>query len=248
MMINQNADKYDRETSQYIVAYLDLLGVTDKIGRDEGYQKIAMNKLHNLYTFSMKLASQIAIEGYQDIQFKIFSDNIIITKKLSEQSDKRLLDIKCLLNCVSHFQCSSVEDGVGWLVRGGITVGELFLDEIMVWGKALLKAYNLECRVAIYPRIVIDREILPEIILNKELSEYVLQDFDNEYFLNYLCIQHFGGQFLMNGFTIMQDELNGKFTESIYQKFCWHMNYVNKELDKKNEKRDKKYRLKLKLK
>lgn len=238
-MIKQNADKYDMTTSQYIVAYLDLLGVTDRIKSDDGYQIIAMNKLHNLYTFTIDLASKIAIEGYQDIQFKIFSDNIIIAKKLSEQPDRRLLDIKCLLNCVSHFQCLSVEDGVGWLVRGGITVGELFLDETMVWGKALLKAYNLECRIAIYPRIIIDCEMLSEIVTNKELSEYVLQDFDNMYFLNYLCIQHFGGRLLMNGFAIMQDELESKISETIYQKLCWHMNYVNKELDKKNEKGEK---------
>jgi hypothetical protein len=30
MMINENADNYDRETSEYIVAYLDLLGVTTR--------------------------------------------------------------------------------------------------------------------------------------------------------------------------------------------------------------------------
>jgi len=242
-MINENADRYDRETSQYIVAYLDLLGVADRIGRDEERQMIAMNKLHNLYTFTMGLVSRIAIEGYQDIQFKIFSDNIIIAKKLSEQSARRLLDIKCLLNCVSHFQCLSVGDGVGWLVRGGITIGKLFLDETMVWGKALIKSYNLESCIAIYPRIIIDSEMLPEIFVNKELSEYVLQDFDNIYFLNYLCIQHFGGQLLRNGFKMMKNELDGKLSESIYQKLCWHMNYVNKELDKKNEEGEKQYRL-----
>ena len=245
-MINENADSYDRETSQYVVAYLDLLGVADRIGKDQGYQMTAMNKLHNLYTFTVDLATKIAIEGYQDIQFKIFSDNIIIAKKLSEQPDRRQLDIKCLLNCVSHFQCLSVEDGVGWLVRGGIAIDELFLDETMVWGRALLKAYNLESHVAIYPRIVIDRELVSEIVTNKELLEYILQDFDNLYFLNYLCIQHFGGELLMNGFTIMQDELEGKFTENMYQKLSWHMNYVNNELNKKNEKGEKTFRLSFK--
>ncbi len=246
MMINENADSYDRETSQYVVAYLDLLGVADRIGKDQGYQMTAMNKLHNLYTFTVDLATKIAIEGYQDIQFKIFSDNIIIAKKLSEQPDRRQLDIKCLLNCVSHFQCLSVEDGVGWLVRGGIAIDELFLDETMVWGRALLKAYNLESHVAIYPRIVIDRELVSEIVTNRELLEYILQDFDNLYFLNYLCIQHFGGELLMNGFTIMQDELEGKFTENMYQKLSWHMNYVNNELNKKNEKGEKTFRLSFK--
>lgn len=34
MMINENADKYNRETSQYIVAYLDLLGVATRMKVD----------------------------------------------------------------------------------------------------------------------------------------------------------------------------------------------------------------------
>jgi len=33
--------------------------------------------------------------------------------------------------------------------------------------------------------------------------------------------------------------------EKMYQKFCWHMNFINSELDRKNEKQDKNYRLKL---
>ena len=31
MLINQNKDTYDRKTDEYIVAYIDLLGVTNKI-------------------------------------------------------------------------------------------------------------------------------------------------------------------------------------------------------------------------
>jgi len=243
MMINENADKYNRETSQYIVAYLDLLGVATRMKVDTDIQKIAMNKLHNLYTFSMKLSKEIAVESYKDIQFKIFSDNIIIVKKLSDQPAQRLLDIKCLLNCVSHFQCSVVGDSVGWLVRGGISIGELYIDETMVWGEALLKAYDLENNVAIYPRILFDPKMVSEIINGKELREYINQDFDNMHYLNCLCIQHFGGQLLMNGFQMMQDELNGKYSEHVYQKLYWHMNYVNRELDKKNERGEKKYRL-----
>lgn len=245
MLINGNIDKYDRETSEYIVAYLDLLGVTTRMKTDKEYQIISMNKLHNLYTSSIQLSKEIAIEGYNEIQFKIFSDNIIITKRISKDPTKRMLDIKCVLNYVSHFACLSVGDGVGWLVRGGITIGELFIDDIMVWGNALLKAYDLENNIAIYPRIVVDSEILHEINKDKALHEFIQQDFDNIIFLNYLSIWHFGGQMLMNGFNIMQDELSGKYTERVYQKFCWHMNYVNRELDKKNERQDRKFRLEL---
>lgn len=48
---------------------------------------------------------------------------------------------------------------------------------------------------------------------------------------------------LMNGFQIMQEEAGIKIDEKLYQKFSWHMNFVNAELDRKNEKKDKMYRL-----
>lgn len=81
MLVNQNKDTYDRKTDEYIVAYIDLLGVTNKIKSKDN--QLAMNKLHNLYTFSTKLTQKAQIEENKDIQFKIFSDNIIIAKKLS---------------------------------------------------------------------------------------------------------------------------------------------------------------------
>ncbi|SHI27888.1 hypothetical protein SAMN02746098_03687 [Desulfosporosinus lacus DSM 15449] len=52
----------------------------------------------------------------------------------------------------------------------------------------------------------------------------------------------------MNGFNMMQDELSGKYAKRVYPKYCWHMNYVNRELDKKNERKDRKFRLELRQK
>lgn len=74
------------------------------------------------------------------------------------------------------------------LVRRIITIGELFIDESMVWENVLLKAYNLENNIAVYPRIVIEYEILHEIDKNKALYEYIHQDFDNITSLDYLSI------------------------------------------------------------
>lgn len=91
MLVNQNKDTYDRKTDEYIVAYIDLLGVTNKIKSEDS--QLAMNKLHNLYTFSVKLTRDVQIEENQDIQFKIFSDNIIIAKKLSNQIPQRTQEI-----------------------------------------------------------------------------------------------------------------------------------------------------------
>ena len=177
MYVNQNVDKFNRKTEKYVVAYLDLLGITNRIKSVE-QQELAMNKLHNLYTFSMKLAEEIQIEEYKDIKFKIFSDNIIIAKKLSEEREQSIKDIKSLLMCVGHFQELAASDSVGWLLRGGITVGNLFIDDVMVWGEALVKAYSLEDKIANYPRVIIDDTVINMIIKEKQLLKYVRQDFD----------------------------------------------------------------------
>ena len=67
MLVNQNVDAYDRKTGTYIVAYIDLLGVSNKIKAAD--QQLAMNKLHNLYTFSIDLTKDIQIDENKDIQF-----------------------------------------------------------------------------------------------------------------------------------------------------------------------------------
>lgn len=244
LLVNQSADTYDRMTESYIVAYIDLLGVTNRIKSEDG--QLEMNKLHNLYTFAADITKKIQVEENKDIKFKIFSDNIIIAKKLSNTVMQRKRDIKSLLMCAGRFQEQAASDSVGWLLRGGISLGQLFIDDVMVWGEALLNAYYLENKVANYPRIIIDKRVAIEIAQDRKLSEYACKDFDNLYFLNFLKDCHFCGEMLMNGFESMQKAI-GKdikdIDEKIYQKLCWHMNFVNAELDRKNEKKDRKYRL-----
>lgn len=177
MYVNHSIDKYDRKTEKYIVAYLDLLGITSKI-RSIEHQELAMNKLHNLYTFSMRLTEEIQIEEFKEIKFKIFSDNIIIAKKVSKESEQAVKDIRSLLMCAGHFQELAASDRVGWMLRGGITIGNLFIDDTMLWGDALVKSYLLEDKVANYPRVIIDDIVVNEIVRNQNLSDYVRQDFD----------------------------------------------------------------------
>lgn len=209
-----------------------------------------MNKLHNLYTYSIDITNKIQIEEYKDIQFKIFSDNIIIAKKISSEPEQRMRDIRCLLICAGSFQARAAGDSVGWLMRGGISIGQLFIDEVMVWGDALLTSYYLEDKIANYPRIILDKSVINAIAQNKQLNVYIRKDFDNLFFLNYLnnCDCHNYGEMLMNGFEKMQTDAKERLNENIYQKLCWHMNYVNSIIDSQGDKKDKKYQLSMSLK
>lgn len=241
MFINQNADSYDRKVEDYIVAYIDILGMTNRIRKEN--DNLTLNILHNLYTFSEGLTKEIAFEGQKDIQFKIFSDNIIIAKKVSAEQEQRVRDIDNLLLCVRGVQVDAASDCVGWLLRGGITIGKFFIDDVMVWGEALLRSYALEDKIANYPRIVLDNCVVQECMRSEELLPYCIEDFDGVYFLNYLHNCHFCGERMKIGFEKMKKEIEGKVDDKTRQKMVWHMNFINAELDRKNEIQDRIYRL-----
>jgi len=116
----------------------------------------------------------------------------------------------------------------------------------MVWGEALQRAYKMEDNSAIYPRVVIDVAILPELQRTKETADYLSKDFDGLWFLNYMSIWHFAGEIVKGGFEIIKEDArisNRQYSDNIYQKLYWHMRYINSELDKKRERKDNKYRL-----
>ena len=99
MLVNQSIDNYDRKTGTYIVAYLDILGITNRIkGKDE--KGLALNKLYNLYTHTIKTTKMIQIQENKDIQFKIFSDNIISILKMSPKMNIKFIEI-CFISRVN---------------------------------------------------------------------------------------------------------------------------------------------------
>ena len=244
MKIRSAIDAYDRKQEPYVVAYLDVLGMTKRIKDSIEKQTESLNVIHNLFTYIYELSDpKTGIKKYSDIKFKAFSDNIIIAKRLSHN---RVDDIETLLGCVSSFLCASVGDGVCWLVRGGITLGDFFIDDTVVWGPALLRAYEMEDKNAIYPLVLLDAPIV-ELLENEVCkTDYLRFDSDGMAFLNYMSIWHYAGQFVSWAFDKMKKEAqnpDGTYSETIYKKLLWHMNYINKELDMKDEKKDRKYRL-----
>jgi hypothetical protein len=79
----------------------------------------------------------------------------------------------------------------GYLVRGAICSGLLYHDKRVVFGPALIKAYEMESTIAKYPRIIIEKDIalnadyaLPR--GNHKLSSSIRLDADGWHFLHIL--------------------------------------------------------------
>ena len=85
----------------------------------------------------------------------------------------------------------------GYFIRGAISAGDVFVDEIAVFGPALIEAYKGESELARDPRIILTDSA---IALTKQHLDYypnknwapqnhhILCDSDGQWFLNYLDV------------------------------------------------------------
>ncbi|MGM9662234.1 MAG: hypothetical protein ACI3WR_03975 [Oscillospiraceae bacterium] len=216
----------------YAIAYLDLLGTTSKISNDE--KGLYLNRLRAIYNMAVQYSENEALAKscYSGIQTKIFSDNIIMAIPLA--SDDDAAGVSCLLSFAAIFQnyAAVLEN---WLVRGGVTIGSLFLDRMLVWGSGLVRAYELEDHIAIYPRIVIDRNVLR---LCGTESGYFRQDMDGQFYLDFLSFMRYRDAegrddfvpAMQRNFRGLLAEIrkpDGGYAERPYQKLQWYKNYIN---------------------
>lgn len=70
MNIGWAIDPYSRESSLYLVAYLDILGTTERI-KDQAHADETLNILHNLYTLNASTA-KIIFKQEAGIAFRVF--------------------------------------------------------------------------------------------------------------------------------------------------------------------------------
>ena len=76
-----------------------------------------------------------------------------------------------------HLQLDLVLDGV--LIRGGMTIGQLFHDGNIVYGPAMNMAYKLESKVAVYPRIIVDKPAINQYIEYAKDDEDAIRDIES---------------------------------------------------------------------
>lgn len=211
-----------------VIAFLDILGGKKLINDN------ADESLNLVYTSYMEAIGEYEKRANPNLslpKIKIFSDNISISFCIDDNCDNTF---ECILSVVLFCNALTARFwSKGLLVRGGITIGYCFSDDFMVWGKALVRAYEIENTIAIYPRIVIDplSEELFDFLSKPKYKKMICRDFDGLYFIDPLYSQKFS-EILPFLEKLMQD--NKKRIEDLddqnlkeRQKFNWLQNYYN---------------------
>lgn len=92
-----------------------------------------------------------------------FSDNVLISwdmEKLDQAGGpwSALLGIRQMATALAHraweFDC---------LVRGGVTIGDLYHKDRVAFGLGLVAAYELETEVAFYPRVIVTQDVMDRV-------------------------------------------------------------------------------------
>lgn len=229
-------------TKKCFIAYLDLLGTKEKIGVPQ-----SLDDIYTIYRDALNAHKKFPNDDKPNLNVKIFSDNILVSIEVNPEYEESLLDLDYLLHFVIYFQLYALTHAA-WLLRGCITMGELYIDNVFVWGKGLVHAYELESNIAIYPRVIIDKqntELSSRLaILNSiEPSSAVntVTDSDGCQFLSFEDIslskseeERLSG--LKNRYDwLIDDYFKKQFPNpKIQQKIHWIVNYHNYVCTKKN--------------
>jgi nitroreductase len=171
-----------------LVSYFDILGFRHMV-EVWGPEKIrvALAELLSLSSQDFPLR-RVTLRG-----LSTFSDHVVRTVPLDGlDADQLLATVQFELSEIQHIQANLAIKGI--FVRGAVTRGPIYISDEIVFGPALVRAYELEQKAAIYPRIVFDNpKVTAEIQLMagrenmaRFYSDYLFQGDDQEWSVNYL--------------------------------------------------------------
>lgn len=161
-----------------VVAFLDVLGFESLIGKMEGDNN-QWRKIYELLSqvHSVKHFSNTPNTTQAELNVSVFSDCIAISSTEDNYVN--------LLWTVIGLQARLLAEGI--LIRGGISKGKLIHHEDMLYGPALIRSYKLESTTAIYPRVILDPEVVALMPAQFRLA-FLIRDNDGINFLNPFCL------------------------------------------------------------
>ena len=164
------------EYQPHLVAFIDILGFKELVNEtDRNSAKLneILKVLHYLKTWELPDAWGLElVEIEESAQYKgvenfniseiteatIFSDSIVVSVKAERNINERFTSLVANLAALG---AKMMEKGI--LIRGAITIGNLYHKSGVILGKGMIEAYQLELKSAVYPRIILSKKLIKEL-------------------------------------------------------------------------------------
>ena len=228
--------------------FMDLLGYSDLAlkAQASGTAQVELRAIHQALSAGRKwLQDDEVSEGMKALAKKdfyaliAFTDNIVIGWPIRDDGEIEFGDAFFKLGA---FQFQMVL--AGYFVRGALSIGDAYVDEVAVFGDALMESYAGESKLARDPRIILTKSAVDATKLH--LTYYangkhaphvrdVLRDSDGQWFLNYLeCVLWaeddsgpFYGEFEKHKSAVEAKLAEHKANPAIWSKYAWVAGYHN---------------------
>jgi hypothetical protein len=198
----------------YFVAFLDILGFSNMVRHDceSCGRDTFIKNLFSLYKFTKKIG-----ENSPHLDIIQFSDSVVFSMPLSKDN------FVYFINVISDYQYNLFKENL--LCRGGIAFGKHFSREGFVFSNGLIEAYLLEKQSAIYPRILISKDLLNLIYVKETPSDVpLLVESDDEIFVDFLASRNLEE---VSKYLNLILENNDSRDSSIKKKYHWLMEYFD---------------------
>jgi len=179
-----------------VVAFIDILGfrslidaTTDKDNKDV---ESNIDNIVGAFKAIQETWNEPELSGHTESNSRkvtIFSDTIVVSFRIDDpgQVFYTLLDIKHLIMRLIYRKI---------LCRGAVSIGKFIHTDEFLFGPGLVESYTLESKAAVYPRVILDRDIIEVGSSNgfldhtpKEEESYVKalleKDSDGMYYIDY---------------------------------------------------------------
>lgn len=231
--------------TESIISYFDILGFKNLVARSPNPEDVA-RKLRALRHHS---STDAEISELYGTTFTNFSDLILRTVPVQPHVETGAAGtlFSELVDLV-HVQGELIRDGV--LLRGAVTVGQIYVQDGISFGPGLIRAYELESTVALYPRVIADPVIFEKLRLKPSLGAHsyeedirylrqvLTKDNDGIWYLDYLRafeteadspIRYL--QLLSDHRDLIVNALNDVAElNSVAVKYGWLVNYHNRRI------------------
>lgn len=241
------------EVRDYYIIYFDVLGYKQKIielGENEFLEIIYSTLLTSMEIFEF-IAEESEVDfigsklkyDINNFYFNIFSDNICISVLKTDDEYVNYRLFITLLRNMNHLQ-RNLMGQYNILIRGCITQGKLFCMNGFLYGSGVVKAYNLEDKIAVFPRIIIDNECILMVKKYKVDHLYYIYenmteiDKDGYSFISYLRdsgsrhkIDSILYDYLILHKYLLESEYKKQTDSRIIEKYTWCIQYHNRICD-----------------
>jgi len=218
---------------------MDVLGFNELVTVDN--QDVLLDQFYAVISEQVKFLNTHWESSESPPEIKVFTDNIVVGYPYLSDDDREFYD---LISVVADYQLAMSLKG--FFIRGGVSIGELFIDKYTVYGSALLDAYGLESKSARDPRIILSEKVRELIETYREkvyenghdfpYKKSILIDIDGLAYINYLgrAVDENSRQKIINWQLIQKHKskveenlTKYKSNTNIWSKYHWLASYHN---------------------